>query len=242
MSAEIHERQVAGIRGGRDRHGVATITLPLFAKNIAECYTLGPKTLLGMPETDRDWAEGEGGMLVVLITYSGETEGNDSSGNEAGAIGRVTYALRPTWGEEPVETHPLIKTLMQKYAGVWKDGRVIFPPDYKPGTGATGGLGRGSQTSSQRNPMFGVEKWRPVEVTWQREYAARVVPADILSRVGKVISNPPGNPPELSGRTKWLVEPVEEDDSDSGNVKRIRESYTLLPEDVPEEFYRAYSS
>jgi hypothetical protein len=233
---DFHDRELLELTGGTDVHGVSNVVLSLMANNVVEAFRIGDKSLLGMPLRDRQFARADGGLIVVRLTYSGETEGNDSTGNDAGAIGRITYSLQPKFGEEPIETHPELKTLMEKYAGTWKDGRVIFATELPKGT--TVKLGK--KNTTQRNPMSGVEKWKPVEVTWRRSYAAKQIPSDILSRIGRVINNPPGNPPSLPGRTKWLVECPETNDSDSGNVVRIDEVYTLLPEDVPEEFYKGY--
>jgi len=241
MARELHERQIEGIRGGMDRHGVAYLSLPLLAKTYLEAFTIGDASLYGLPLVNREWVTNEAGQIIVTLSYSGEVEGNNSSGNEAGAIGAITYGLKPQFGEEPIETHPRLKELMEKYGGYWEGGkpggRVLFPSELPKGT-ALAGLGR-KQATSQRNPMSGVDKWKPVLVTWTRSYAARQIPGDILSRIGNVITNPPGNPPELPNRTRWLVECPDWDDSDSGNVGRITEIYSLLPEDAPEEQYQA---
>lgn len=239
--ADLHPNELLDLTGGTDVHGVSNLVLSLKAADVREAFTIGDDTVMGLPLRDRQFARGDAGMIVVKLTYSGETEGSGGSGggggNDSGAIGRITYSLQPKFGEEPIETHPDLKELMDKFGGQWKDGRVVFPVELPKGTSVK--LGR-KNNDSERNPMSGVEKWKPIEVTWRRSYAARQIPSDILSRIGKVINNPPGNPPSLPGRTKWLVECPETNDADSGNVVRIDEVYTLLPEDVPEEFYKAY--
>jgi hypothetical protein len=237
--ADFHERELLDLTGGTDVHGVSNLQLNLMAKNVQEAFTIGDDMVMGLPLRDRQFARGDGGLIIVRLTYSGEaTEGGENAnGNDSGAIGRITYSLQPKFGEEPIETHPALKELMEKYNGSWDGNRVVFKETLPKNT--TVKLGR-KKDAEERNPMCGVEKWKPVEVTWRRSYAARQIPSDILSRIGKVINNPPGNPPSLPGRTKWLVECPETNDADSGNVVRIDEVYTLLPEDVPEEFYKAY--
>ncbi len=237
---DFHERQVGDVVWGRDVHGVVWIKIQLQVNTYEEGFFLGPETVMGMPEIDREGSKTPGGIPVVVVTYSGEANGNPSQSNEAGAIGRITYGLKPQFGEEPIETHPELKELMDNFAGRFdkQSGRVIFDTELPKGLK----MKLGQRSNATRNPMSGVDKWKPVLVTWTRNYAARAIPQDILSRIGKVITNPPGNPPSLPGRTKWLVECPETEDSDSGNVVRVSEVYSLLPEEAPEAYYRTFQS
>ena len=84
--------------------------------------------------------------------------------------------------------------------------------------------------------MCGVEKYKKLSVQWEVAYAAEVIPADVIARVGTVISAPPGSPPKVDGRTKWLVMPPTA--TKKGNVVDVKETYFLLDQDIAPELYK----
>lgn len=224
---EPHEKELHGIQGGVDNIGVGTVTIPYVARTLEECFTVAiGRSVYGLPEKSRSFQHFEGGIFTVNVVYEGQNPATSSAVKRAED---VQYSLRSAYEESPIEMHPRIDELVEKYGGRWDNGRVIFPPLYKPYSNLAGvGLTRavGADQVVDKNPMCGVEKFKELGVVWQRTYAAKEIPADVLSRVGRFIGIPPGTPPELRGQTKWLVLPPSV--TQRGNVVEVTEEYQLL--------------
>lgn len=233
---EYHPREIKGIVGGTDEIGVTSYQVPFYARSIEECTTVGRGYKVnGLPEKSRTWAPGEGAVFVVTVLFQGQSDPSDSP-----KPGEVQIGVRPSYHEEPLELHPDIIEICEKYAGKPDPatGRVIFPMFYIPGKDGSRGL-PGSQyvsTTSKRNPFYGVEKFMKLDVTVTRTYAAKALPGDLLSRIGKVVSAPPGAPAGYANRKKWLVMPPTA--NTRGNVAEITEEYLLLDDDTPPEMYK----
>lgn len=231
MSDE-YEREVFGSSGGVDEIGVVSHTVPYYAKTREECETVAfGRIVNGLPEKSRSWNHFEGGLYMVTVIYEGQKE--PSSDPKL-----TSYSLRGSFEEEAIEANPQINELVKKYNGTWKEGRVVFPPNYQEG--ATSGLGllKGDSTE-KKNPMCGVEKYKKLGVVWQRTYAVSGIPGGLLARVGRIVDSPPGAPPELKGRTKWLTMPPSA--NIRGNVTEVTEEYLLLDEDTPDGLYKKAS-
>lgn len=231
---EYHPREIKGIIGGTDEIGVTSYQVPFYAKSIEECTTVGRGYKVnGLPEKSRTWAPGDGGIFVVTILFQGQSDPADSP-----KASEVQIGVRPSYHEEPIEMHPDIIEIMEKYSGA-KDasGRIVFDPYYTPGKdGARGLPGNSQDKTSKRNPFFGVEKFMKLDVTVTRTYAAKAIPGDLLSRIGKVVSAPPGAPSGYANRRKWLVMPPTA--NQRGNVAEVTEEYLLLDDDTAPELYK----
>lgn len=224
-----HEKEIFGISGGVDDIGVATVTVPYYAQTLEECFSVAlSRIVVGLPEHSRTFQHSEGGLYVVNVLYQGQEK-------PTAEPKLVRYGLRGSFEEEAIEANPLINELVKKYNGQWKDARVIFPATYTEAANASGGLSKGDN-KEKKNPMAGVEKYKKLGVIWQRTYATSSIPGNVLSRVGRVIDSPPGTPPELRGRTKWLVMPPNTDTR--GNVTEVSEEYLLLDEDDADGIYK----
>lgn len=228
MSDE-YERETFGSSGGVDDIGVVTHSVPYYARSREECRTVALGRIVdGLPEKTRSWSHFEGGLFIVTVIYEGQLDpGTDPK--------LVTYSLRGSFEEEAVEANPEINELVKKYNGQWKDGRVIFPPTYQEAATSGIGLLKGDSTE-KKNPMAGVEKYKKLGVVWQRTYAVSGIPGGLLARVGRIVDSPPGAPPELKGRTKWLV--MQPNANTRGNVTEITEEYFLLDEDTADGLYK----
>lgn len=223
----FYDREVFGASGGESDIGVVTYSVPYYARALEECRTVAKGRIVdGLPEKSRTWQAHEGALFLVTVIYEGQKDPDDGEAPQS-----VRYSLKGSFEEEAIEANPYINELIKKYDGRIVEGnRVEFPPTYtekKEG----GGTAKDNATP-QKNPMFGVEKYKKFGIIWQRTYAARGIPGSVVLRVGTVIETPPGAPPELEGRTKWLV--MEPSAEGRGNVWEITEQYQLLDADVPD--------
>ena len=222
--------ELLGLSGGRDEKGICSLTVPYFVATIDKVFPAAG-FYLGLPETGRSIQANPDGTFTVHVTY----EGSNSDGGSLPGREKPVYTLNTTFEEEAIEAHPKINELVDKYGGEWSDGRVTFPSKYAPAVNNSSGLSMSSSGDAKSNPMHGVEKYKKLSVQWEVAYAASVIPADIIAKVGTVISSPPGNPPKVEGRTKWLVMPPTA--TKKGNVVDVKETYFLLDQDVAPELY-----
>jgi len=232
---DIHPREIKGIQGSVDKIGVKQITVPYYARNLEECAVVAQGRIVdGLPEESRTWQPGEGAMFIVTVIYQGQEDPTDNP-----KASNIQTSLQTSWEEEPIETHPKINEIIEKYAGDVDPNTkaVTFPQFYVPGKDGKRGLDDHASVlkGSVKNPFFGVFKYKKLTVVYSRTYAISKIPGNLLTRVGKIVNTPPGSPPELKGRTKWLVLPPVM--NQRGNVFEIGESYHLLEEEVPELLY-----
>jgi len=224
-----------GITGGTDEVGVVSYAIPYWAKSIEECATVAiDRVVNGLPEKSRSWQPGEGAVFIVTVIYQGQQDPKDDPKER-----QVQTSVRPTYSEEPLEMHPDILQIIKKYAGKVDPitRRVSFPPEYVPGNNGARGLSAGvsSAENLKKNPFYGVEKYMKLNVTFTRTYAAKALPGNLLSRIGRVVGTPPGAPAGYKNRKKWLVMPPTA--NQRGNVVEITEEYSLLDDSTPPELY-----
>ena len=179
----------------------------------------------------RTFKANDDGTFTATLLYEGANPAQPPPGRDD-----PTFTLSSTYQDEAIEAHPCIMDLLKIYGGHIVDGRASFP-ETLPDKTEKGGLTNANAKSAEstRNPMFGVEKYPALSISWEVAYAAKVIPADVVARVGTEITNPPGNPPKIHGRTKWLVMPPSV--SKRGNLVEVKEVYQLqLPGIAPELF------
>lgn len=223
---DTHPNELLGIAAEVDDIGIVTIRKPYFADSFEEALRVGEDKVAGVPQHSRSVSVNEAGIFIVEVRFEGkgsvETEQNED------------FTLKTTFREEPIESHPKILEIIKKYGGKLRNGRVEFSDTYA-GAASDRGLQRRREDGTVKNPFFGVEKYMVLEVTWTRRYAAEEIPGDILARVGRIVPRPPGKPPVLPGRNKWLVMPPSA--TRRGNMVEVTEEYQLLNQDTPDELY-----
>jgi hypothetical protein len=223
------EMEILGITGARDDRGLISVTVPYLATTLEAALRVGQSPLSTLTEQSRTWRAGPSGHFEVEITY----EGGDGSPDSKKAAEAV-YSAQGSFREEPIEAHPKIKDLVEKYNGQEDaaTGRVTFPAMLE-GTGGVSALG--GETVEKRNPMAGVEKFMALEIVWTKSYIQKEKPTSIFNRVGKTVQSPPGGAPSLPGRNAWLTMPPKM--TKRGGVWEVEEQWTLLPEGAPTDVY-----
>jgi hypothetical protein len=222
--------QTVGLSASTDEIGIRTITVPFVAETLDSALNYGEQSFQGLPRIRHEITQDENGWFSGVLTYQGK------AANFGGGETARVFSLQSSYEEEPIESHPRLKELMEKYSGSkGADGRVQWAEEIESGDKGRG-FGKSEETSTKPNPMFGVEKWKKLSVIWTVTYAAPNIPGDALNRIGRTVSSPPGNPPRLAGRSRWLAMPVRA--TKRGNVVEITEEYLLLDDSQPEDLYK----
>jgi len=226
-----HPNEIHGIEGGTDELDITSITVPYMARSLEEARTVAlGRIVSGLPEKNRTFTAGAGGLYIVHVLYEGQPPifGDQPT--------KFVIGLKTAYTEEPIEAHPKINEIVEKYNGQWdENGNVHFPPTYTPKTSARGAAK--TATKEKKNPYCGVQKRKKLEISYTRTYASGRLPASLILNIGHVISTPPGFPSDvtLPSKSKWLIMPLEA--PQRGNVFEITEEYQFLDEDTPEEEY-----
>lgn len=143
--------------------------------------------------------------------WDAETDRWILTANYEGLVGEVAasnddYSLDAEFSEEPIESHPEIQTLMERYSGTRRDdGRVEFAETIEGR--ATGGTGlSNARRGSQKNPMFGVTSYPAMRMVASHTYVRPSIPGSVYRKVGTVLKSLPSGFDEPGGRA-WIVMP-----------------------------------
>lgn len=143
--------------GGVDELGIATLPIDYMATSFQEALTIGEEEFEGLhPKPGgRSWKRTPQGKWRTTVIYEGLV----------GEVGLQTFEILKTQSEEPIETHPYIQELKDKYGGYLdSEGKLKFPEYLPDGPGTIDpvlglvGPGRNGQ-ASEKNPMFGYDSY-----------------------------------------------------------------------------------
>lgn len=233
--ADTSAFEMVGASGTKNENAVWSFQVPYWAGKIEDTFTIGAGDYNGLPETSRSVATNPDGSFTVTVTYEGNRGGDDEI--RYGDRNNPSYQLQSSFEEEAIEAHPKINDLLKNYGGEIVNGRAVWPAklpsQQNTNSGGLGGTKKSS--SSDKNPMCGVEKYKKLSVQWLVAYSAATIPSDVLANVGRITSTPPGTPPSIDGRTKWLCMPPTA--NKRGNTAEITETYLLLEEEIAPELY-----
>lgn len=229
MIEEIH-----GTTGSKDERGLISVVVPYRANNFAEIFEyVQPPT--GLKEVARTFMAGPGATFRVEVTFEGRKLVNSDGSATYAKPEEITYTCSSSFREEPIEAHPKIQDLIKKFNGQTdlSTGKVTFPATLEATSGENALANEEGGSKETRNPMAGVEKYMALEIVWEKKYISTKMPS--VFGVGRVIANPPGNPPQIPKRDAWLVMPAQF--TKRGTVYEITEQWQLLPEGTPKEVY-----
>ncbi|NCX04818.1 MAG: hypothetical protein EBW68_03445 [Actinobacteria bacterium] len=94
----------------------------------------------------------------------------------------------------PIEQHPEIDQIIQKYNGFAEKGKVLFPKTYTgTGTGTSGG-------TPKPNPFFGMRYYYQPSATLRHTFNVNKMPSNLFANVFKIINTKslPGEFPDLT--------------------------------------------
>lgn len=164
----------------------------------------------------------DGGWQRATVTYGG-FPAVDQSGNPISSPDEfaVTYQLNGQVSDDTLANHPKWKALSdteQSWLGRLMSGELIYAEDpFDPGNYAIGRPGEITAIVSP-NPitsnngkefalriMQGISTYRRAGYTWSKRWdASAPITAAQLNLVGKIVANPPGDPPSPQNRD-WLL-------------------------------------
>ncbi len=224
-------RKIIGVSGGRDENGIVTLTQPWHCDTLKECFEVGDRTLLGLPETSRNlgtWDQTIEAGFQVGVTYQGPDPDRAES--------EETFDFADSWSSEPIETHWAINTLISDYGGrlvdTGDDIRLVMPKDVPEGSVESKGGGftltAAGQEFADRNPHFGHKSYELFGGIWTHTYVRRRMPQNVLEGIGGIVAKPPGNPPTPKGRD-WAKMAPSLTIYKNGAGVRITDKYKLSP-------------
>jgi hypothetical protein len=214
------------LRGSRDpKLGIIAAQLKCWAPDVPTAlFTPAPDIGLGIPEWNpRQWNSRPGGEQEgydVVISYEGHSDPDNATGE--------SYEIEGSTTDDPIETHWNFEVLLKNYKGKEDaNGRAKWPKTLTDAEGKKG-----------RNKMHGVESWAAPGLIWNHNWTSRILPASLIDILG-VISQPPGNPPALSGDRDWLCIRIR--GAQRGNIWQLQDSWQLSGPggSVPEMYQRA---
>lgn len=208
--------QTTGLRGSKDRTGLISIVVPYYAETLAEAFAVGEPPM-GLEEQNRTVEDVEGAGYIANITYEGMDKGNDEGAKDCD--------FDPSFSEEPIESHPLIKELIDRYAGEVdpKTQKVTFPSTM-PAAG--GGLSGEEGGKEKPNPLAGLSTYISLRSVFRMTYLSRKFPNKLLREVGTIKGSLPENFSTPKGRD-WLVMPPKI--ARRGNCYQIAEEWMMSP-------------
>lgn len=144
----------------------------------------------------------QGGVLREFWLYEG-INGDGKSVTFKTRGNSPHYGFDPGLSERPIQLHPKIENLLDKYEGQVLDNQVIWPLNLS-GSGNTSGLQK-NESGQAINPLFGRDSYLAFQggMYWYR-YMVRHE-REVPNIIGKIFKSGslPGGAPAFSGRD-WL--------------------------------------
>jgi hypothetical protein len=211
----------------RDKFGVITLTVNWVVDTLEETMSVGASMVFGLPETGRNGAQMDDGKgrYKLTITYAGSQD--DSKPNQERWSGRLSFR------EEPIESHPQIMRLMRDYEGSFEgegSERKVVWPEFLKGSDKGSGFSKAQGGSGVKNPMFGARTYPVLVGEITHSYQRKQRPADLLTKVGKVLASlPSGSGLQTPSGYCWVTQLPEWDQQ--GGCWKIDDHYMLTPKE-----------
>jgi hypothetical protein len=207
--------QMLGLTGSRDERGLVSLSIPWNCLTLNETLRVGDANPFGLPEVGRTITQLDDASFQVTITFEG-TEAPEGQTD--------SFEFDSSFREEPIESHPEIDQIKERYGGTLNsEGRITFPEKLPGGRAAGTGLGN-RRATGDANPLFGVSTYLVLNAVFRHTYLRRTIPNDLLNRVGTTRDNLPEGFPTPPGRN-WLIMPPKV--IRRGNAYEIAEEWML---------------
>ncbi len=229
----IGPRKTVGLTVERDRRGLVTATeiWDKVPKNQILSVAAGNPPL-GLQEIGRKSTQRADAFHRVAIQYEGHSPGTGGTslpvgpyGNRAGAV----YELDVDLEDVPIEAHPEIQTLMDKYNGRVDNGRVVFDLLLTSGVKGSAGLSGAVNASGKgkKNPFFNLTNFLRLGSIFRASFITDTFPSDVFDKVGTIVRSI--GLFEVPKHRVWLVMPPRI--SARGNCFETFEELKLVPDD-----------
>jgi hypothetical protein len=163
--------RIKGTRFSVDKRGLLTASATYLCDGLSEAVSgnlpnpFGSGQFIG--RSGGEWDTGEE-KWVVTGNFEGVVfePGADSE----------DYSLDAEFSEEPIESHPAISTIMQRYQGTKdEEGRVQFAETIT-GSGSGGSGLSNTRQRSEKNPFFGVQSYPAMRMVAAHTYVGGQCP------------------------------------------------------------------
>lgn len=197
-------------QGGLDELGIASVAVDYRTKDFPKVWTIGEGEFNGLHERQggRTWVQDSGGNWRVTVIYEGLVK----------ETGLETFEVLPTRSEEPIESHPYLQELKDKYGGYLdSEGKLKFPEFLPDGPGTIDptlglvGPGRNGQ-AREPNKMFGWDSYFSKSTIVEHRLTRTEFPQEIYDLDGTIREEIPADYIQTPPERNWLI-----------NVENIRE-------------------
>lgn len=188
-----------------------------------------------------------GGAFEQNVEYAAQVDATQATGLVETLQGiSGTFEMFTSYESHPIELHPKIDKLTEDFGGYYTpDGFAKWPPFYSPSAGA--GLSSGEPV---RNPMFGVTRYKEVNMIFRHTFYQISVPRTIYDKAGMAVTTLPAGFPTPKGpkdskgkeiKRRWMMQMPAI--SREGAAFRIVQEYVLLDTSgVAEDLYETTST
>lgn len=200
-------------KGGIDELGIASHTVDYRVETLEEAYFIGEGEFEGLHEKPggRSWNRASNGDYIVSVTYEGLVLDT----------GLEYFEVITSKSEEPLESHPYLQQLKEKFGGYLdEEGKIKFPEFMPAGAdlrqafqqlGLRGPAPTGESTEA--NPMFGWDSYLVKGSIVEHRFTTTEFPQDLYDRDGDIIEEVPADYIQTPPETNWLI--------DVGNVREV---------------------
>lgn len=212
--------------------GIVSMSIEYRADNFGEVLTVGAGSFEGLWEKKggRSWTRRGDGKWIVTVVYEGLA---------AGTVGQESFRVMSMRSEEPIETHPFIQEIKDKYGG-WLDeeGKVKFSEfipesagNNSPEIGLVGPPRPG--TAIERNPMYGFDAYFVKSIVLEHRFTTDQAPTEYTENDDIIVDSTPNTWIQVPPDRNWLrqLEDVNEvrtiGGDDSGVVYEVSVRYLL---------------
>ncbi len=186
-------------------------------------------TELGLPYTKRNLKERPDCGYDVTFDCEGHFKPDEAEGEE--------FSLDGTTSDDPIESHPRLDELVQKYfpegttlkQARKEDGSILFP------------ITIGVNGDEVPNPLFGIKTYLVPGLVWTRTFATQYFPDNLARQLGCIGTPPVGKKgqraPQLWGQRDWIMVRLKADWR--GNIWKVSESWLVSgPNGATPDIYR----
>lgn len=222
--------EMLGESGEINNQGKAKIRKKFFVTDIADLTKI--PEFPGYRAVNVTYNKIGGGAYEQNVEYAAQVDASQSPGLVETLQGiSGTFEMFTSYESHPIELHPKIDKLTEDFGGYYTpDGFAKWPPFYSAGGGA--GLSGGEPV---KNPMFGVTRYKEVNMIFRHTFYRNGVPRTIYDKAGQIVTNLPAGFPTPRGPKnsqgeeiprRWMLQMPAV--SREGAAYKIVQEYVLL--------------
>ena len=221
--------EMQGEGGGIDAHGKTTLSKKYFVTNASELESA--PVINGYHAVSINYNRLNATAYEQTVTYEAQSDASGAGTTvwlQNGVKG--TFEMFCSFESKVIALHPRIKSIMKKYQGFPEGATISFPFYYIDGEATAL-----SNTKPQKNPMYGVTRFKEPSMVLRHTYFSKTVSQSIWSNSGKIVTSLPAGIPVPKGdiddegkeiKRRWMMQHPAI--SRQGEAWQVIQEYVLL--------------